>query len=154
MSVLMAPPAIIFINTDLSAQVQSVIVSQLFISETIDGYEFDARVAADPNYPTVIHNAGLRILVLRPLSDFNNRALADIVLFAKAGLITVEFSKFGPPGITLPIARVYLSELFNLNKSPGCVPKHRHHPVLDNDLIHPHGGLSILRDEERNDDDE
>lgn len=110
---LVAPTAIIFIDNNLTDAVKTVIQKQLFINETITGTEFDARVSIDPNYVNDIHNNQLRILVVRPLTELTNRGLADIVLSAKAGLIAIKQSKYGPPGKTLPIERVYLSQLLN-----------------------------------------
>ncbi len=103
--------AIIFVNNDLTPQVQGVLIQQLFINEIIDGYEFDDRVLADPNYPQTIHLNNLKILVKRPFYEHTNRELADVAIFVKAGLAAVEYNKYGPPGLTLPVARLYLNEL-------------------------------------------
>ncbi len=107
------PAAIIFINDDLSVFVQDTLVKQLYAKEAITGEEFDARVAADPNYTTAAKQAGFRILVIRDLSDTTNRELADIVIFVKAGLASVLENKFGPPGLTLPITTLYIYRLVN-----------------------------------------
>lgn len=109
---LIAPAAIIFVNNDLTANVQAAIERQLFINGTITGTEFDLRVAADPTYVDQIHSNGLKLLVIRPFTETTNRELADIVLFCKAGLATVEANKYGPPGQTYQIDRMYLSQLF------------------------------------------
>lgn len=114
MTILSSPAAIIFINNDLTSQVQSVFIRQLYLTEVITAAEFDARVSEDPNYPDVVHRNGYRVMVLRNLQDQTNRSLADMVLFAKAGLVSVESNKIGPPGITLKIDRVYLTALINL----------------------------------------
>lgn len=103
--------AIVFVNADLTGQVKSVLVRQLFITEVMDGYEFDARVLSDPNYPIIIRANNLKILVIRPFYEHTNRELADVAIFVKAGMATVEYSKYGPPGLTLPVARIYLNEL-------------------------------------------
>lgn len=136
MGITFSPPAVIFINTDLTAQVLSVFVSQLYITQVMDAATFDATVASDPYFlkrtyrchddgdPCHRHHChdgyvpqdGYRILVLRDLHDLTNRNLANIVLFAKAGLVSVLHNNFGPPGATLPIARVYLTALINLQK--------------------------------------
>lgn len=109
--ILGAPPAIIFVNNDLSDNVKAVLVRQLFINEVMDGYEFDDRVAADPNYPKLIKANDLRIMVVRSFRDTTNRDLADIVLFVKFGLGAVEKNNFGVPGYTIPLDRMYFSEL-------------------------------------------
>jgi hypothetical protein len=103
---------IIFSNTDLSANVQATVKRQLDLTEMISAAEFDARVAADPNYPNIVHLNRLRIWVLRDLSDQTNRNLADLVLFLKAGLASVLFHKSGMPTFAIPIDRMYLSALF------------------------------------------
>lgn len=116
MSILFNPASVIFINTDLTDQVLGVFVSQLFITQVMDAATFDAIVAGNPDYYEQVHMDGYRVLVLRDLWDKTNRELADIVLFAKAGLVSVEHCKYGPPRATLPIARVYLTDLINLEK--------------------------------------
>lgn len=121
-----APAAIIFVNDDLTDNVKSAIIRQLFIDDVMDGYEFDNRVLSNPEYPNIIHGEGRRILVIRSFTSLNNRDLADLVIFVKAGLASVESNKFGPPGKTLPVDRMYFSELitnppfttFNIKKKP------------------------------------
>lgn len=98
-------------NTPYPSTIQG-IDAQLQINETITLAEFNARVASDPNYPKVIHLNRLRILVILPdFQDTTNRHLADIVLFVKQGLGSVEQCKFGPPGLQLPVDRI---NIFNL----------------------------------------
>lgn len=121
------PSAIIFINTDLVDQVLATFVTQLFITQVMDAATFDSIIATDPNYPAEVHQDGYRILVLRDLWDLTNREIANMVLFAKAGLVSVETNKYGPPNITLPIDRVYLTALVNLQK------------YHDWWCLHPHG---------------
>jgi len=110
---LVAPTAIIFLNNEVVAEIQSVIKQQFFIDDTMDGYEFDARVIVDPNYVQQIHGNNLRILVIRAANDYTNRNLADLVLYASNGLISVEKNKFGMPTTTYPITHAYLSQIFN-----------------------------------------
>ncbi len=105
------PPAIIFVNDDLTKEVLGVVQRQLQINETIDGYEFDDRVAAEPNYPAIIHQLNLRLLVIRPFTELENRDKADVVVFMKAGLASVEKNKFGPPRETFPIKKLYWGQL-------------------------------------------
>ncbi len=130
--ILNSPSAIIYINPDLTAQVLGVFVRQLYIDQVLSAAEFDAFIAADPNYPIEIHQDGKRILILRNLHDQTNRNLADIVLFAKGGLVSVLSSRVGPPGITLPINRVYITALINLQKPQRETEKV---PDLDDDFI-------------------
>lgn len=131
-----APPSLIlFTNADLSNQVLSVLQQQLFIEETMTGAEFDARVASDPNYPAIVHQQGLRILVIR--SD-NIRTLADITIFIKAGLAAIECPKSGRPGHTLPVAELTLSKLltrFPPSSFDDDRPLFNRH--VQNNILHP-----------------
>lgn len=117
------PPAIFFINGDLSyppepppnppsldvfigsqpqlprsdASVSELtnLQIQLFIDDTMTKAEFDARVVADPNYPTIVHLRGMRILVILPtFYDHHNRDLADVVIFLHHGMADVECNRF------------------------------------------------------------
>ena len=89
---------------------------QLFITTVLDSNTFDGYVLSDAYYIQNTYYDGYRILVLRNLSDQTNRNLADIVLFAKDGLVSVECNKVGPPNITLQIDQVYLTALINLQR--------------------------------------
>ncbi len=106
------PPAIIFVNNDLTQSIEDTIKRQFFISESITGEEFDVRVTNDEAYPEIVKLNDLRILVKRSFYEQTNRNLADIVIFVKAGLASVEYSNVGPPGLTMPIDKMYLSDLF------------------------------------------
>lgn len=105
------PSAIVFINNDLVPNVKSYIIKQLHINETIDGYVFDDRVSANPNYPTLIKQLNLRLLVIRPFNDYTNRNLADIAIFAKNGMFSTEKNNFGPPIRQVSIADIYWGKL-------------------------------------------
>ncbi len=105
------PPAIIFINDDLVPQVRAWIVRQLHINEVIDGYVFDARVAADSSYPDKIRQLGLRLMVVRPFNELENRTLADVVIFVKNGMAAIEKNKFGPPSCSYPVSNLYWGQL-------------------------------------------
>jgi len=142
------PSAIIFSNTDLSANVQAAISRQLYLTEVMTGAEFDARVAGNPNYPAIIHLNNLRILVLRDLSDLTNRSLADLVLFFKAGLAYVLFHRTGAPGFTIPIDKMYLAELFVRDHIPDDCDD-------DDDFLDPDDDEfpGILGDEQEDDEE-
>jgi len=116
MAILMSPSAVIFINNDLSDQVLGVLKTQLNIDQVMDGYYFDSIVAENPNFKIEVHNYRVRILVLRDIHSIPDREQADIILFAKAGLVSVNSNRWGRPGATLPIARVYLTDLINLDR--------------------------------------
>lgn len=151
------PPAIVFINGDITyppvppptppvyigsvpANPQSdATVSeltnleiQLFIDDTMTKAEFDARVTADPNYPTIIHLRGMRILVILPtFRDDVNRELADVVIFLHQGLADVECNRLawpghghpavGPPGQSYPVQRLNIYELLRAAGSHNVV---------------------------------
>jgi hypothetical protein len=132
MPITMSPPAIIFINTDLTTSIIDTFTRQLFLTQVMDAATFDALVAADGYYPQQIHQSGSRIMVLRPLYDMTNRSLADIVLFAKSGLVSVLYNRLGPPSITLPIDKVYLTALINLNRP---IPRPECRPDLDDGFV-------------------
>lgn len=122
------PPAIIFCNDDITYPLTSPptppyfvgsnpvapnsyaspseltnLETQLSITDTMTKTEFDARVAADPNYPLVIHLQGLRILVILPdFHDKCNADLADVVVFLHSGLADIERNRLGWPGRGYP----------------------------------------------------
>lgn len=99
------PSAIVMVNADLSDSVIESLKRQLFISRVMDGYEFDS-IVVDGYSLSVIKSNRQRILVIRSLADDGNRDFADVVGFIKAGLFAVECNKFGPHGLTLPVARL------------------------------------------------
>lgn len=122
------PAAIIFVNDTTNTSFLNVLQTNVVTDQTIDGTlanqleatetisfaEFNARVAADPNYPTIVHLNGLRIVViLSDFSDYTNRNLADIVIFIKQGLASVEKNNFGPPGLSLDVQRLNIWNLIN-----------------------------------------
>lgn len=116
------PAAIIFVNADLNDGIKSKLKSQLYIDETLSDTEFDARVAADPSYPDQIHLNGIRVLVIRQnFRDYTNRTLADVVMFVKQGLASIEKNNFGPPALTYQIDRMNVYEILRFNKSNQVV---------------------------------
>lgn len=109
------PPGIIFINEDLDDALKSKIKTQLYIHEIMTGTEFDTRVSVDPNYPKIIKLQNRRILVIRNFRDLSNRNLADVVIFVKAGLASIEKNNFGPPSLTLPVDTFNIYQLLREN---------------------------------------
>lgn len=105
------PNAIIFVNNDLTPGVQGPLVRQLYISEVITGEEFDLRVEADPNYPLIVHQNDMRLLVIRDFADGYNRELADVAIFVKAGLAAIEDNKYGPHGVTMAVDTINIYKL-------------------------------------------
>lgn len=133
------PSAIIFVNDSITTSTLGQLTTkdtpnpstitgldvQLQITETMTFAEFNARVAVDPNYPTIVHLNGLRILVILPdFHDLTNRNLADIVIFVKQGLASIEKNNFGPPKLTLPVQRLNIYNLINGTKgsNTACFP--------------------------------
>lgn len=109
------PSGIIFVNEDLNDILQQKIMSQLLIHEAMTGAEFDARLVVDPNYATVVKLQKIRILVIRSFRDTTNRNLADVVIFVKAGLASIEKNNFGPPGLTFPVETFNIYQLLREN---------------------------------------
>jgi hypothetical protein len=105
------PSAIILTNSTDTGSLQK-LSTQFSITETISLNEFNDRVNAEPEYPSLIHLNGLRLLITSP--DFSiqtNRLLMDVVIFVKNGLASVQKNNFGPPGLTFPIDRINMYEL-------------------------------------------
>lgn len=109
------PGFIIISNKDLVQSIQDTLKKQLFLNEIITSEEFNTRVSANSNYPTEIRINQIRIMVLKNLDDFSNTNLADIVIFIKAGLASVEYNKFGPPAKTYPVDKLTITQLIGLN---------------------------------------
>lgn len=104
------PPAILFVNDDLSPSAKDALVRQLFINQVLDGPTFDSYVAKDPSYPNKVKQLNQRVMVARTFADrftVPTWTIPDIVIFVKQGLAAVEVNKFGPPGFTLPVLKLY-----------------------------------------------
>jgi hypothetical protein len=131
----MPPPMILFINgditypsstlpvfpgTDPKASELTTLQTQLFINDTVTKAEFDARVAADINYPTIIHLQNLRVMVILPtFHDLVNRQYADVVIFLHQGLGDIECNRFGPPGQNYEIQRINIYAILRAVHSPN-----------------------------------
>ena len=111
------PAAIIFVNNDLTGSVRSMLIKQLHISEVIDGYVFDARVAADSAYPGTIKAQCKRLMVVRSFLELDNRALADVVIFVAHGLAAILENKFGPKGQTSSVVNLTWGKLCIFSKT-------------------------------------
>ncbi len=111
MSTSTIPGGIIFINTDLVDQVRDTIAKQLYITEILDGYVYDTRLAADPDYPTYVKNNEMRIMVIRSFDDYTNRESADVALFFTHGNVSIEKNNFGPPGNVFRAAEITWGKL-------------------------------------------
>jgi len=106
------PAAVIFVNNDLTANVQDMFVRQLHINSVIDGYVFDDRIAADPNYVRDLKILDMRLMVVRSFEELQNREYADVVCFYSHGLVKIEENKFGPPGQTYPLVNLDWGDLY------------------------------------------
>lgn len=157
------PPGIFFVNGDISytptapifiganptdpssnagPSLLSVIQTQLYIDDTMTKKEFDARVVADPNYPTIVHLLNLRILVIVPLYNMDGYAdgyidgyhhhhgrhihisniqYADVVMFVHQGLADIEKNRFGPPGQNYDIQRMNMYAMLRAAHSHNVV---------------------------------
>lgn len=112
----------VFIGNDPKSSELTTLKTQLYIDDTMTKTEFDARMIADPNYSTVVHLQGLRILVILPtFADYINRGFADVVMFLHQGLADIEYNRFGPPFQSFPIQRLTMYELLRASGSPGVV---------------------------------
>lgn len=100
------PPAIILVNNDLTTSVRDSLVRQLYIDEVVDGYIYDYRVSLNPRYPNQMRESNQRIMVLKNFDDLINRSTFDLVGWVAHGMIAIEVNNFGPPGLTLPLARL------------------------------------------------
>ena len=142
------PAAIIFVNADLTANVQAMIVRQLAINEVIDGYTWDNRVAADSNYPTEVRNNQLRLMVVRDLTGPDNRNRVDLVMFVKAGMVTVIQNNLTGNSLT--------STSCNKNIQPQISPsvKTQHHLYKDQKEGFQFEGYKFHRHEEEDEDDD
>jgi len=146
------PPAIFFINGDINyppnppyfpgtdpkapTNTLTILQRQLFIDDTMTKAEFDARVAVDPNYPTIVHLQGFRILVIvpeysdgyghypphfHPHINIPNVRYADVVMFLHQGLADIEKNRFGPPCQNYEIQRINMYALLRAVGSPNVV---------------------------------
>jgi len=114
------PPAIIFINADLTASIQGTLVRQLRIDQVLDGYTFDQYVTADPTWPDTIRDIHeQRIMVVRALTELQNREHADIVAFVTHGLMSIEKNNFGPPISQLQVKKIHWGQLCHWVKQKG-----------------------------------
>jgi len=94
-------------------------IKQLHINQVFDanndgydGYQnFDGYVALHPDFIVDIHRDKKRILVMRSMADFNNRELADVVIFMKHGMASILKNKIGVPTGTFPLLNLYWRQL-------------------------------------------
>jgi hypothetical protein len=97
--------------------------NQLMIDDIMNKYEFDERVRVMPDYPTIVHLRGLRILVILPnLHDPYNREYADVVMYLHQGLADIVENHFGPPGTSFEIQYLGLGQILNAARNDWCEP--------------------------------
>lgn len=121
------PPAIMFVNDDLSPSVHDTLVRQLFINQILDGYTFDSFIAADPSWPDKIKQLNQRVMVVRTFADrfsVTTWNIPDVIIFIKNGLASVEINK-GPPSFTVPVLKLDWGYLLNIHLPPQWWIRHR-----------------------------
>lgn len=103
------PHLIIFVNKELTEQVQSVIEQQLFITVTLSHQQYNTL---DPDILDGYTRTD-RVLVLIDYQDtpLLHDGYADTVLFFSNGLLSVQKNKYGPPGLTWTAATINLNQL-------------------------------------------
>ena len=111
------PAAIIFVNNDLTDNVKDMLIRQLHITETIDGYVFDDRVVANSDYPNLVKILDQRIMVVRSFFELENRTLADVVIFVAHGLASILENNFGPKGQTSTVVNLTWGKLCIFNRT-------------------------------------
>lgn len=110
------PGAIIFCNDSINDILKDKLKSQLQLNEIITFSEFVSRMTSDPNYGNIVRNSFLRILVLLTnFQDQNYREQADIVLYCKQGLASIELNNIGPYGLSIAYDNLYLHKLLRYN---------------------------------------
>lgn len=102
---------VIFVNNDLTDNVRNFLIKQLHITEAIDGYVFDDRIAYDPDYINKLYQFNYRLMVVRPYTELENRDLADVAIFVSHGLAAVLKNKYGPHGLTFPVVDLTWTKL-------------------------------------------
>lgn len=111
------PSAVIFINPEIDDGIKNTLISQLNIDETITSTEFDARLAVDPNYPTIVKLNNYRLLViLQDFRNYPNKSIADLLLYLRLGIAYIE--NYGCPRLAFDIQRINIYELLRFVKSP------------------------------------
>jgi hypothetical protein len=99
---------IVVVNDNITTSINAKIQRQWLINEFISGVEFDARVVADPNYPTNVKLSGRRICVTRPLTDVFDKTIVDHVIYIKYGMAKFESSVSFPKGLLKLIDNLFL----------------------------------------------
>jgi hypothetical protein len=105
------PGCILFVNDNITDNILGTLVTQLFIDEVIWYDEWLARQTNSPGWENQVRAFQMRVLVLRKYWDRTGCESADVVLYCKNGLASVEVNKLGPLGLTFPIASIHLHNL-------------------------------------------
>lgn len=128
----MLPGFVIFANDDLVDQIKNVLRSQLFLDEIISGDDFDGYVLADgysvtdgeifqSDYVDGLKSKKKRVLVVRSFTNLQNKQLADVVIFIKAGLASIQKNNFGPPMQTYPASSLTLINLLGDSSTKSII---------------------------------
>jgi hypothetical protein len=105
------PGGIIFVNNDIVDQIRDTLIKQLFITSTLDGYEYDAYIESYPGWTDIVRNKSQRVMVIRSFYELQNRDTADVVIFVTNGIASIEKNNFGPPGFTQRVAELHWGKL-------------------------------------------
>ena len=105
------PSAIVFVSNNIVDQIRDTLIKQLYITDVMDGYNYDQAIIANPNYPQLVKYNNRRLMVVRSFAELQNRETADVVLFVSHGNVSIEQNKFGPPDLTYRIAEVHWGKL-------------------------------------------
>ncbi len=113
---LAVPPAIVIVNDNIATQTKAWLVRQLHINETLDGYTaLLDRLTANPDYANLVKQMNLRIMVFvesfQELIPPDLRTIADVAIYVKNGLASVQKNNFGPPASTHNIKNLHWSNL-------------------------------------------
>jgi hypothetical protein len=107
------PSGIVFVSNDhLPDQIRDTIITQLYITSTLDGYEYDDIINNNPDFPRQVKNTNQRIMVIRSFTELESRDTADVAILVTNGMAFIENNKFGPPGYTYRIPELTWGKLF------------------------------------------
>lgn len=101
------PPAIIFVNNDLTDPVLEHFVRQLYIDDVI----FVQDNSVIDGYADGYRNSDQRVMFVVNYEGLTDRSAADVCLFYKNGLVHILKNKFGPFQDIYPLLRITWHQL-------------------------------------------
>ena len=158
---LILPAISMLVNDDLVPQVQSRIVQQLQITETISLPEYQARMAGTPDYyPTIIRQNNIRLMVVASYFGIGDVRSFDIGVFIKDGQCNVDFvhehhhcwcdgyNRSTPDGyvpcchwdfshrrLSVPVDRMYWHQILKESLPDHCFGNRN--PCIQNNILFP-----------------